>query len=147
MQKKDSVIVTKTFTDVWSKQPNRTLYGYNYFEDESGEWIYNIDFHVDGCFAPIQMKFPKRISLEGRIDKIMDDRNYEITNKLNDVLNNVKGFDAAMSNPRQGKMLVRYNGISFYITIEPVFNDNTEGKKADIKPFDEVVKTHNWIWK
>ena len=55
----------------------------------------------------------------------MDDRNYEITNKLTDVLNNVKGFDAAMSNPRQGKILVRYNDISFYITIEPVFNDNT----------------------
>lgn len=76
----------------------------------------------------------------------MDDRNYEITNKLNDVLNNVKGFDAAMSNPRQGKMLVRYNGISFYITIEPVFNDNIEGKKADSKSFEEVIKTHNWIW-
>lgn len=58
-----------------------------------------------------------RVSLEEKIDKIMDDRNYEITNKLNDVLNNVKGFDVAMSNPRQGKMLVRYNGISFYITI------------------------------
>lgn len=88
-----------------------------------------------------------RVSLEERIGKIMDDRNYEITNKLNDVLNNVKGFDAAMSNPRQGKMLVRYNGISFYITIEPVFNDDTEGEKADSKPFKEVVKTHNWIWK
>ena len=86
------------------------------------------------------------VSLQEKVDKIMDDRNYEITNKLNDVLNNVKGFDAAMSNPRQGKMLVRYNGISFYITIEPVFNDNTEGKKADSKPFEEVVKTHNWIW-
>lgn len=77
----------------------------------------------------------------------MDDRNYEITNKLNEVLNNVKGFGAVMSNPAQGKMLVRYNGISFYITIEPVFNDNTEGRKADSKPFEEVVKTHNWIWK
>lgn len=31
------------------------------------------------------------------------------------------------------------------ITIEPVFNDNTEGEKADSKPFKEVVKTHNWI--
>ena len=88
-----------------------------------------------------------RVSLEERIDKIMDDRNYEITNKLNEVLNNVKGFDAAMSNPAQGKMLVRYNGISFYITIEPVFNDNTEGKKADSEPFEKVVKTHSWIWK
>lgn len=86
------------------------------------------------------------VSLQEKVDKIIDDRNYEITNKLNDVLNNVKGFDAAMSNPRQGKMLVRYNGISFYITIEPVFNDNTEGKKADSKSFEEVIKTHNWIW-
>ena len=86
-----------------------------------------------------------RASLEERISKIMDNRNYEITNKLNDVLNNVKGFDAAMSNPRLGKMLVRYNGISFYITIEPVFNDNTEGRKADSKPFEEVVKTHDWM--
>lgn len=32
-----------------------------------------------------------RVSLEEKIDKIMDDRNYEITNELNDVLNNVKG--------------------------------------------------------
>lgn len=77
----------------------------------------------------------------------MDDRNYDITNKLTEVLNNVKGFDAAMSNPRQGKMLVRHNGISYYVTIEPVFNDNAEGKKADSKPFEEVVKTHSWIWK
>ena len=30
-----------------------------------------------------------RVSLEERIGKIMDDRNYEITNKLNEVLNNV----------------------------------------------------------
>lgn len=88
-----------------------------------------------------------RVSLEERIGKIMDDRNYDITNKLTEVLNNVKGFDAAMSNPRQGKMLVRHNGISYYITIEPVFNDNVEGKEADSKPFEEVVKTHSWIWK
>lgn len=86
------------------------------------------------------------VSLEEKIDKIMDNRNYEITNRVNDVLNNVKEFDAAISNPRQDKMLVRYNGISFYITIEPVFNDNTEGKKADSKPFEAVVKTYNWIW-
>lgn len=69
MRKKDGVIVTKTFTDVRSKQPNGTLHGYNYFEDESGEWIYNVDFHVDGCFAPIQMKFPKRISITRVVQK------------------------------------------------------------------------------
>ena len=41
------------------------------------------------------------VSLEEKIDKIMDNRNYEITNRVNDVLNNVKEFDAAISNPRQ----------------------------------------------
>lgn len=77
----------------------------------------------------------------------MDNRNHDITNRITEVLNSVKGFDAAMSNPRQGKILVRHNGISFYVNIEPVFNDTTEGKEADSKPFEEVVKTHSWIWK
>lgn len=40
-----------------------------------------------------------RVSLEEKIDKIMDDRNYEITNELNDVLNNVK--DNVESETRQ----------------------------------------------
>lgn len=77
----------------------------------------------------------------------MDDRNYDITIKITEVLNNVKGFDAAMSNPRSGKLLVRHNGTSFYVTIEPVFNDNAEGKETDSKPFDEIVKNHSWIWR
>ena len=69
MWKKDGVNVTKIFTDVWSKQPNGTLHSYNYFEDESGKWIYNIDFHIDGCFAPVQLKFPKRISITRVVQK------------------------------------------------------------------------------
>ena len=39
---------------------------------------------------------------------------------MNDVLNNLKGFDAATTNPREGKILVRYNGTTFCVTIEPV---------------------------
>lgn len=54
----------------------------------------------------------------------MDRRNIAITNKMTEILNNVKGFEAAMSNPKQGKMLVRHNGVTFYVTVEPVFNDN-----------------------
>ena len=77
----------------------------------------------------------------------MDNRNYDVTNKIFEVLNNVKGFDVAMSNPRNGKIMARYNSVSFYINIEPVFNDNEEGKKADNKPFDEIVKNHRYIWK
>ena len=60
---------TKTFTDIWSKQPDGTLHGYDYFEDESGEWIYNINFHIDGCFAPVQLIFPKRVSIKRAVQK------------------------------------------------------------------------------
>lgn len=77
----------------------------------------------------------------------MDRRNIAITNKMAEVLNNVKGFEAAMSNPKNGKILVRHNGVSFYVTVDPVFNDNIEGEKADSRPFEEIVNSHSWIWK
>ena len=77
----------------------------------------------------------------------MDNRNYDVTNKIFKVLDNVKGFDVAMSNPREGRIIARYNGVSFYVTIEPIFNDNADGREADNKPFEEVVKNHKWIWR
>ena len=77
----------------------------------------------------------------------MDNRNYDVTNKIFEVLGNVKEFDVAMTNPKKGKIIARYNGISFCVTIKPIFNDNAEGREADNKPFEEVVKTHKWIWK
>lgn len=77
----------------------------------------------------------------------MDERNYNVTNKVFEVLNNVKGFEVAASNFRNGKIITRYEGVSFYITIEPIFNDNEEGKEADNKSFDEIVKNHRWIFR
>ncbi len=77
----------------------------------------------------------------------MDNRNYNVTNKVFDVLNNVKGFDVAMSNPREGKIIVRHEGISFYMTIEPIFNDTDEGREADNKPFEEIVENHGWVFR
>lgn len=77
----------------------------------------------------------------------MDDRNYNVTNKVFEILNNVEGFDVAMSNPRKGRIIVRHNGISFYMNIEPVFNDNEEGREADNKSFEEIVKSHSWIFR
>lgn len=74
----------------------------------------------------------------------MDSRNHDVTNKIFDVLNNVKGFDVAMGNPKNGRIMARYNGITFYVNIEPVFNDTPEGRDADTKSFDEIVKTHQW---
>ena len=77
----------------------------------------------------------------------MDNRNHAVTNKIFDVLNNVKGFDVAMSNPREGKIILRHEGISFYMTIEPIFNDNEEGRKADSKSFEEIVKNHSFVFR
>lgn len=77
----------------------------------------------------------------------MDDRNYNVTNKVFEVLNNVKVFDVAMSNPRKGRIIVRHNGVSFYLNIEPVFNNNEEGREADSKSFEEIVKSHSWIFR
>jgi dihydrodipicolinate synthase/N-acetylneuraminate lyase len=77
----------------------------------------------------------------------MDDRNYDITNKVYDVLNNVKGFDVAMSNPRAGKIIVKHKGLNFYMTIEPIFSDTDEEKRKEKKPFEEITKTHSFIFK
>lgn len=70
----------------------------------------------------------------------MDNRNYNVTNKIFEILDNVKGFDVAMSDPRKGKIIMRYDGVSFYMDIQPIFDDTDGGKKADSKSFDEIVK-------
>ena len=77
----------------------------------------------------------------------MDERNYDIMNKIFEVLNNVTGFEVAMSNPKKGKMLVRHNDTTYLMTIDPVYNDTPEGKEADSKSFDEIVRNHKWIWR
>lgn len=77
----------------------------------------------------------------------MDERNHNITNKVFEVLNNVKGFDVAMSNPKKGTIIARYEGVNFYINIEPMFNDTDEGKEFDNKPFEDIVKNHSWVFR
>ena len=77
----------------------------------------------------------------------MDERKYNVTNKIFEVLNNVKGFDVAMTNPRKGKIIVRYEGVSFYMNIEPIFNDNDAGKEMDSKPFEYIAETHKWVFR
>ena len=51
-----------------------------------------------------------------------------------------------MSNPREGKIITRYNGTTFYVTIDPIFNDTKEGNEADKKSFEEIVRNHRFIW-
>ena len=59
----------------------------DYFEDESGKWIYNIDFHIDGCFASVQLELPKRISITRAVQKarkIFENTRYCKQTELND---------------------------------------------------------------
>lgn len=77
----------------------------------------------------------------------MDIRNHDITNKLAQILNSVKGFDIAMSNPKRGRIIARYGGVNFLITINPIFQDNEEGRKANSEPFDKVVSDHRYVFK
>lgn len=77
----------------------------------------------------------------------MDKRNHNVTHKIYDVLNNVKGFEVAMGNPKNGTIILRHEGISFYLKLDPIFNDTDEGRKSDNAPFDEIVRTHSWILK
>ena len=75
----------------------------------------------------------------------MDKRNGKITNKIFEILNNIKGFDVAMSNPNNGIIIAKYNNINYYISVDPIFNDNEEGDKANAEPFERIVKTHSHV--
>lgn len=77
----------------------------------------------------------------------MDKRNYNVTNKVFEVLNDIKGFEVAMSNPSKGTIIAKYKGTSFYINIEPIFNDNDEGKEFENRSFEEIARDHNWVFK
>ena len=77
----------------------------------------------------------------------MDKRNGEITNKIFEILNNIKGFDVAMANPNNGIIIAKYNNINYYISVDPIFNDNEEGDKANAEPFERIVKTHSHVFR
>lgn len=47
----------------------------------------------------------------------MDRRNTSIINKMTEVLNHVKGFEAAMTNPQKGKITVDEDEVAYVKTI------------------------------
>lgn len=74
-------------------------------------------------------------------------RNFDVTNKIFTVLNEVKGFDVAMSNPRAGKIIIKYGGTSFELSVSPIFRETPEGIQAESLPFDQIVSQHQWIFR
>ena len=33
------------------------------------------------------------------------------------------------------------------MNIEPIFNDNDEGREMDSKPFEYIAETHKWVFR
>lgn len=63
------------------------------------------------------------------------------------MLNNTKGFEVAMENGATGKLIVNYKGTNFLVVIDPIFNDNEEGRIEDNKSFEKVVKANSYLLK
>lgn len=72
MKKAGTRWIMQTLTATWDRHPDGTVHHYDYFLDESGEYIYNIDFHHDGQFAPIQLREPRKIPIAQAIEKARD---------------------------------------------------------------------------
>lgn len=68
---------------------------------------------------------------------MMDDRNYDTTIKLFNILNDIKGFDVAYDNPTKGRLIIRHNGTTFFMEIDPIYKNNVGD---DTEPFDTVVE-------
>ena len=74
----------------------------------------------------------------------MDDRNYDITNKINEILYQIKGFDnVALSNPRVGKIILRYRGEDFILSIDTVYGDS----KDVPEDFGKTIEDYKFIWR
>ena len=74
----------------------------------------------------------------------MDDRNYDITNKINEILYQIKGFDnVALSNPRVGKIILRYRGEDFILSINPAYEDSKDVPEN----FGKTIEDYEFIWR
>lgn len=74
----------------------------------------------------------------------MDDRNYNITNRINEILNQIKGFDnVALSNPRIGKLIIRYRGEDFILSINPAYGDSKDVPEN----FGKTIEDYKFIWR
>lgn len=72
----------------------------------------------------------------------MDARNREVVQDLHKVLNMVKGFEAAYSDSEKGVMLVRHNGVTFRLEVDPVYTDNAIEKDMS---FMDVVSKNEYM--
>lgn len=73
-----------------------------------------------------------------------NDKNYEITIKVREVLNEIKGFEVASGAPRTGRLIVRFTDRSgnvgdFLMELSPLYKTPTD------KDFLQVVNEHDYL--
>ena len=73
-----------------------------------------------------------------------DDRNYDVTIKVGDVLNDIKGFEIARGEPRTGNMIIRYKGTSYLLNISPLLKEEVEKDYKDAD-FHEIVDKFSYL--
>lgn len=74
-----------------------------------------------------------------------DDRNYEITVRTREVLNEIKGFEVASGAPRTGRLIVRFTDRSgktddFLMELSPLYSEPSSGMD-----FDKVVAQNGFM--
>lgn len=72
------------------------------------------------------------------------DKNYEITVRVREVLNEIKGFEVASGAPRTGRLIVRFTDRSgktddFLMELSPLYKTPTD------KDFQKVVNEHDYL--
>lgn len=73
-----------------------------------------------------------------------DDRKYDITNKVYEVLDDIKGFEIARGEPRTGNMIVRYKDTNYLLNISPLFKEDYDKDYKDAD-FHEIVDKFSYL--
>lgn len=77
------------------------------------------------------------------IPKQNKEKNFNITNRIFEVLNQIKEFEVAMSNPKHGIIICRYENIDFEINISTLYTSEFATLKGK-QDFSEIVKANNY---
>ena len=68
-----------------------------------------------------------------------DNRNYNVTIKVAEVLDLVKGFDVARGTPRSGKIIIRYEDVNYILNIVPLYTEDGDNKVRNL-PFETIAQ-------
>ena len=74
----------------------------------------------------------------------IDDRNYEVTCKVAEILNNIKGFDVALGAPRNGNIIIKYNNTNYLLNISPLYTEDGDEKRQNVA-FEDICRENKYL--